>query len=292
MTGSDLPVPSETERAAARQQSELSLLRSYTGIVGAANARLKAERDQLSSMLRAMARRAVQHRRAGAESNRLLQGKDQWRDSALTAPPGRGRRGVRVAGRLEGGHVSAGRVVQIATPTTGLPCDCPDCRDTPMLVIAVNEHEYALDGHPERDERWRWLCGCGSRGKYQYQSPNCSYHSWRVHAGLKVGADHVPSPEPALAPAPVGVEQAEHLLTFRVPRGAVPVPAPPTPDVAEHHLVEIMASSWDELGHRPPTNWRALCSCGFSERRLRTQVDALDAFADHKRRHDEGDHSE
>lgn len=45
------PVPSETERAAARQQSELSLLRSHTGILGAQNGRLKAERDQVRDRL-------------------------------------------------------------------------------------------------------------------------------------------------------------------------------------------------------------------------------------------------
>lgn len=67
MTGPDLPVPSETERAAARQQSELSLLRSYTGFLAAENGRLWGERHQLSSMLRAMARKVTAWRRYEVE---------------------------------------------------------------------------------------------------------------------------------------------------------------------------------------------------------------------------------
>ena len=51
--------------------------------------------------------------------------------------------------------------------------------------------------------------------------------------------------------------------------------------MSEHKIVEIMASSWDEAGYRPPWNWRAICSCGWSMRELKTQIDASDAWQAH-----------
>jgi hypothetical protein len=48
-----------------------------------------------------------------------------------------------------------------------------------------------------------------------------------------------------------------------------------------HEIVEIMASSWDEAGHRPPRNWRCICSCGWTERELKTRVAASAAWRAH-----------
>ena len=28
---------------------------------------------------------------------------------------------------------------------------------------------------------WRWICGCGAKGKWQDQSSNVCYHSWLNH---------------------------------------------------------------------------------------------------------------
>lgn len=51
--------------------------------------------------------------------------------------------------------------------------------------------------------------------------------------------------------------------------------------IAEHELIECMASSWDQPGTRPPTDWRIVCSCGHQERGLAGQIEALDAHQRH-----------
>lgn len=48
-----------------------------------------------------------------------------------------------------------------------------------------------------------------------------------------------------------------------------------------HRIVEIMASMWDTAGHRPPRNWRVLCSCDWIERGFKTRGDASDAWQRH-----------
>lgn len=49
----------------------------------------------------------------------------------------------------------------------------------------------------------------------------------------------------------------------------------------EHKLVEMMASTWDQDGHRPPRDWRVICTCGFTARALPGQIEASDAWAAH-----------
>lgn len=39
---------------------------------------------------------------------------------------------------------------------------------------------HRFDRESEVD-RWRWICSCGSKGHWQYQSPNVAYHSWLNH---------------------------------------------------------------------------------------------------------------
>lgn len=70
------------------------------------------------------------------------------------------------------------------------PCDCLTCRTIPSLPTEAGEHRYQLDADyvdewtETSDERWRWLCACGGRGRWTFQSPNVPYHAWRKHAGL------------------------------------------------------------------------------------------------------------
>ena len=52
--------------------------------------------------------------------------------------------------------------------------------------------------------------------------------------------------------------------------------------MSEHWVIEMMASSWDELGHRPPRNWRWVCSCGTTERNLPDQITASDSWRQHR----------
>jgi hypothetical protein len=51
----------------------------------------------------------------------------------------------------------------------------------------------------------------------------------------------------------------------------------------EHKLVEMMATRWDEQGHRPPTHWFWRCTCGVVERELPGQIAAIDSWREHRR---------
>lgn len=72
---------------------------------------------------------------------------------------------------------------------TTTPCDvCPEHRGGAPTVIG--EHEFARDWDEDRTndgsffEMWRWLCSCGSRGRWQSQSDNVAYHAWLKHCGV------------------------------------------------------------------------------------------------------------
>lgn len=80
-------------------------------------------------------------------------------------------------------------------------------------------------------------------------------------------------------------ERAEEVAVERdrwlAERQGVDVGAETMSAPVEHKIVEAMASSWDEPGYRPPWNWRVTCSCGWSEREFKTQIDASDAWRAH-----------
>lgn len=52
-------------------------------------------------------------------------------------------------------------------------------------TVYVGQKRHVFDRDAEGD-RWRWLCSCGGRGQWQYQSPNVAYHSWLQHV-VKAG---------------------------------------------------------------------------------------------------------
>lgn len=65
------------------------------------------------------------------------------------------------------------------------PCECQVHRGGTATVIG--KHAFTLgsrDAVSFADEEWRWLCSCGSRGRWQAQSDNASYHDWLRHCGV------------------------------------------------------------------------------------------------------------
>ncbi|MFA7264833.1 MAG: hypothetical protein WC054_00735 [Candidatus Nanopelagicales bacterium] len=63
------------------------------------------------------------------------------------------------------------------------PCDCSRCVESVRLSSAFGVHRFELPGE-EGSDVWRWVCGCGSVGRWQSQSGAVAYHAWRRHAGL------------------------------------------------------------------------------------------------------------
>jgi hypothetical protein len=68
---------------------------------------------------------------------------------------------------------------EISTPDP--PCTAGCASHAAAAPTEVPEHAYSLHTHPEG---WRWLCSCGSRGRFTMQSPNVPYHGWLRHVGL------------------------------------------------------------------------------------------------------------
>lgn len=65
------------------------------------------------------------------------------------------------------------------------PCTCLDHRDTDVAV-RIGEHAFTREEDYETSARfgywrWRWVCSCGHRGRWQAQSDNVAYHSWLRH---------------------------------------------------------------------------------------------------------------
>lgn len=55
--------------------------------------------------------------------------------------------------------------------------------------MTVTMHTWAME---TRDSprwagwyEWRWICGCGSRGRWQNQSPSAASYAWAKHAGVE-----------------------------------------------------------------------------------------------------------
>jgi hypothetical protein len=66
-------------------------------------------------------------------------------------------------------------------------CNCPDHKGK-KNVTEVGDHRYNLqtwDDAPLGGTAWRWICKCGSKGKWTYQSDNVPYHSWITHVRRK-----------------------------------------------------------------------------------------------------------
>jgi hypothetical protein len=51
-----------------------------------------------------------------------------------------------------------------------------------------------------------------------------------------------------------------------------------------HKIDEMMATRWDEAGHRAPWGWRVIYTCTWAARELRDQTAAWDAWDAHRRR--------
>lgn len=50
----------------------------------------------------------------------------------------------------------------------------------------------------------------------------------------------------------------------------------------KHELIEMMATTWDAAGHRPPSAWRYACTCGATVRDLPGQIEVMEAWAAHR----------
>ena len=70
------------------------------------------------------------------------------------------------------------------------PCDCLGCREVDLLLTGVGEHQFTREERQDwpvpYGRGWRWVCACGSKGRWQCQSDNVAYHAWKRHAGLEV----------------------------------------------------------------------------------------------------------
>jgi hypothetical protein len=73
------------------------------------------------------------------------------------------------------------------------PCPCREHRDGAPTVLG--EHEFTLDTDEAVSvggglvEVWRWLCACGSRGRWQPRSAGDAYHGWLGHVDRVGGAE-------------------------------------------------------------------------------------------------------
>lgn len=64
------------------------------------------------------------------------------------------------------------------------PCACDKHRDGAPTALHGHRFECASD-EVERQgmflQRWRYVCSCGSRGRWTFQSDSVVYHSWLGH---------------------------------------------------------------------------------------------------------------
>jgi hypothetical protein len=64
------------------------------------------------------------------------------------------------------------------------PCTCAEHKDGAPTEIDGHRFERAADEVRQGDqflERWRYVCSCGSRGRWTFQSDNVPYHAWLRH---------------------------------------------------------------------------------------------------------------
>lgn len=64
------------------------------------------------------------------------------------------------------------------------PCTCTEHRDGAPTELYGHRLELAAEEVQRQGqflERWRYVCSCGSRGRWTFQSDNVPYHSWRGH---------------------------------------------------------------------------------------------------------------
>ena len=75
-------------------------------------------------------------------------------------------------------------------PTPVAPCDCWECKRFGAPWESEDHKHYfrreSEGSYRTGDTRWRWTCECGARGRWQYQSPNVSYHQWIVHVNRRM----------------------------------------------------------------------------------------------------------
>jgi hypothetical protein len=71
------------------------------------------------------------------------------------------------------------------------PCTCAEHKDGAPREVNGHRFDRAAEAVDWQDlfmERWRYVCSCGSCGRWTYQSPSVPYHAWRKHvarAGAK-----------------------------------------------------------------------------------------------------------
>lgn len=64
------------------------------------------------------------------------------------------------------------------------PCTCAEHKDGAPVEIDGHRFERQDDAVDWRDffmTRWRYVCSCGSRGRWTFQSDNVPYHAWVKH---------------------------------------------------------------------------------------------------------------
>jgi hypothetical protein len=70
------------------------------------------------------------------------------------------------------------------------PCDCEEHRNWAALgqpaATQYGSHVYTLESGDHMGG-WRWVCSCGRRGKWTYQSPSAAYHLWEQHVVKVMG---------------------------------------------------------------------------------------------------------
>jgi len=74
--------------------------------------------------------------------------------------------------------------------TQRTPCTCDEHKDG--APVEAGGHRFERDAKEVywKDsylDRWRYVCSCGSRGRWTFQSENVPYHAWLRHVA-KAGA--------------------------------------------------------------------------------------------------------
>lgn len=64
------------------------------------------------------------------------------------------------------------------------PCTCAEHRGGAPVEIDGHRFDRASDEVKREGmflQRWRYVCSCGGRGQWTFQSDNVPYHSWLDH---------------------------------------------------------------------------------------------------------------
>jgi hypothetical protein len=74
------------------------------------------------------------------------------------------------------------------------PCTCSKHMSGAPIELYGHRYELACDAVERQDfflQRWRYVCSCGSRGKWTFQSANVPYHSWLGHIRRAQAQQHL-----------------------------------------------------------------------------------------------------